>query len=107
MFLKKSHGVLGEISLVSCISIHYELLKLNGINSRSFIKYKISKHNKIIILFDNAQNIFGNTQLGSLISYAVLFLSKANGLFEQDFTYYERNKKCMESWIAPKDEPLF
>jgi len=84
-----------------------------------------SRHDKIILLHDNARphvatpvKIYLETLKWEVLphpSYSPdiapsdyhLFRSMTHGLSEQHFTSYEDTKNCIHDWIASKDEAFF
>jgi len=84
-----------------------------------------SRHDKIILLHDNAQphvaapvKTYLETLKWEVLSHPPyspdiassdhhLFRSMTHGLSEQHFTSYEDIKNCINDWIASKDEACF
>jgi len=84
-----------------------------------------SRHDKIILLHDNARphvaapvKTYLETLKWEVLPYPPyspdiassdyhLFRSMTHGLSEQYFTSYEDTKNCIDDWIASKDEAFF
>jgi len=87
--------------------------------------YYYSRHDKIILLHDNAQphvaapiKTYLETLKWEILPYPPyspdiapsdyhLFRSMTYGLSEQHFTSYEDTKNCIDDWITSKDEAFF
>ena len=101
-----------------------QLLRLNRALKEKRAHY-YSRHDKIILLHDNARSHVAapvKTYLETLKweilphpSYSpdiassdyYLFRSMTHGLSEQHFTSREDTKNCIDDWIASKDEAFF
>ena len=99
-------------------------MRLSGVHKAKRAHY-YSKHDKIILLHDNARphfaapvktyletlkwEVLSHSQYSSDIAPAdyYLFRSMARGLSEQHFASHEGTKNWVDSWIASKDEAFF
>ena len=120
--------------------VYYELLKPNETITGALYRTQLmrlsralkekrahyySRHDKIILLHDNARphvaapvKTYLETHKWEVLSHPPyspdiapsdyhLFRSMTHSLSEQHFTSYEDTKNCIDDWIASKDEAFF